>query len=82
MSIHVTVRGVSEETLDLLRRDAEESGRSLTRHLIAVLDAEAERRRRREQLRHLGQRLATVRGRLGPGATDSAALLWAERGGR
>ncbi|HZQ97576.1 MAG TPA: hypothetical protein VFC93_02040 [Chloroflexota bacterium] len=82
MTFHVTVRGVSEETLDVLRREAEESGRSLTRHLVAVLDAAAERRRRREQLRHVGRRLEDVRGRLGAGTTDSAALLWAERGGR
>jgi len=78
----VTVRGVSEETLDLLRREAEEHGRSLTRHLAAVLDAEALRCRRRQQLRQLGDRLEAVRVRLGKGGTDSASLLWAERGGR
>lgn len=78
----VTVRGVSDQTLDLLRREAEESGRSLSRHLAAVLDAEAERCRRRQQLRQLGERLEALRARLGPGATDSASLLWAERGGR
>lgn len=78
----LSVRGVSDETLDLLRREAEQNGRSLTRHLIAVLDAEAERCRRRQQLRQLGERLDLVRARLGLGATDSAALLWAERGGR
>jgi hypothetical protein len=82
MSAVVTLRGVSEETLDLLRREAEQSGRSLTRHLAAVLDAEAERCRRRQRLRQLGERLEAVRARLGIGATDSAALLWAERGGR
>ena len=82
MAVQLTVRGVSEETFELLRRDAEENGRSLTRHLVAVLDAEAERCRRRDQLRQLGRRLEAVRGRLGLGTTDSAALLWAERGGR
>ncbi len=78
----VTLRGVSEETLELLRDEAEQNGRSLTRHLAVVLDAEAERCRRRQQLRQLDERLQTVRSRLGAGGTDSAALLWAERGGR
>jgi hypothetical protein len=80
--VALSVRGVSDETLDLLRREADQHGRSLTRHLIAVLDAEAERCRRRQQLRQLGERLEAVRARLGLGGTDSAALLWAERGGR
>ena len=61
----------AEGSLDALLADAGVPGltgvdtRSLTRHLVAVLDAEAERCRRREQLRQLGRRLEAVRGKLG-----------------
>lgn len=85
----LTVRGLSDQTLDLLRRDADHHGRSLSRHVALVLDERAELLRRRDQLRRLGRRLEAVRARLTPAdgrearpSADSAALLWAERGGR
>jgi hypothetical protein len=77
----LTVRGMSEQTLAELHGEAEQMGRSLTRHVMAVLDAQAERRRRREGLRRLAERLEAVRASLNLGA-ESAGLLWAERGGR
>ena len=77
----LTIRGLSEETLSQLRREAHQTGRSLSRHVVTVLDDQAERRRRREGLRRLAERLETVRLSLNVGA-DSAGLLWAERGGR
>jgi len=78
----LTIRGVSEETLHTLRREADEVGRSMSRHVAVLLDRQAERCRRRVQLRRLAERLQTVRAARPASATDSAGLLWAERGGR
>ena len=85
----LTVRGLEDQTLALLQRDADGRGLSLNRYLVQLLDDRAELRRRRDQLDRLGQRLEAVRERLaaqlaaaGKTGSDSAALLWVERGGR
>ena len=85
----LTVRGLDDGTLELLQQDAEVRGLSLNRYLVQLLDDRAELRRRRDQLERLGQRLESVRERLaaqltaaGRTSSDSAALLWVERGGR
>jgi hypothetical protein len=78
----LTIRDVSEETLELLRHEADVAGRSLTRHALAVLDQQAERCRKREQLNVLATRLEAARARLGVPSVDSAQLLWLERGSR
>lgn len=78
----LTIRGLSEETLERLRHEAGTAGRSLTRHAAAVLDQQAERCRRRDQLARLAARLEAARARLDVPSVDSAQLLWLERGGR
>jgi CII-binding regulator of phage lambda lysogenization HflD len=85
----LTVRGLDDGTVALLQQDAEVRGLSLNRYLVQLLDDRAELRRRRDQLDRLGQRLEAVRERLaaqlaaaGRTSSDSAALLWVERGGR
>jgi CII-binding regulator of phage lambda lysogenization HflD len=87
--VQLTVRGLEDGTLALLQQDAEVRGLSLNRYLVQLLDDRAELRRRRDQLERVGQRLEAVRERLaqqlvaaGRTGSDSAALLWLERGGR
>ena len=74
----LTIRDVSEETRAALRREADRAGRSLSRHVVAVLDQQAARERRRAELRELAGRLEAARARLGIGV-DSGALLAADR---
>lgn len=85
----LTVRGLGDETVIQLQRDAEGRGVSLNRYVVQLLDDRAELRRRRDQMERLGQRLESMREKLaaqlasaGRTSSDSAGLLWAERGGR
>jgi hypothetical protein len=85
----LTVRGVPEPTLDVLRREADERGRSLNRHIAHVLGEQASRWRHQREMQQAAQRLIALRagrrdpdGRPALDSTDSGALLWAERGGR
>jgi len=80
----LTIRGLSETTLDALRGEADHQGRSVNRHLVSVLDEHAAVTRRAAQLGRQRRRLDALRMRVAPGqaTTDSASLLWSERGGR
>ena len=81
----LTVRGVSEETFAALRGEADAQARSLNRHIIVILEERAALLRRASELGRTRRRLDALRPRVLSGqstTTDSAALLWAERGGR
>lgn len=84
-----TLRGLSDTTLRLLQEDADRRGLSLNRYMLLLLEERAELGRRREQLERLRRRLDAASDRLagqlaeaGRMPSDSAVLLWAERGGR